>query len=84
MSVRTTLSLDPDVAAEIEKRRSRTARSAKAEINHLLRAGLEHERNLVSQRPPYNTRTVRVGGLKISSLDSITDALAEAEQEAYK
>ena len=42
--MRTTLTLDSDVAAQLERRRRERHSSLKAEVNHLLRVGLEHER----------------------------------------
>jgi hypothetical protein len=82
--MRTTLTLDDDVAAALERlRRSRDA-SLKQLINEALRRGLEDMRGRPKRREPVQTRAVALGRVRVSSIDDIGEALAIAEGEIYK
>lgn len=82
--MRTTLTLDDDVAAALERlRRSRDA-SLKQLINEALRRGLEDMRGRAKRREPVQTRAVALGRVRVSSIDDIGEALAIAEGEIYK
>jgi hypothetical protein len=82
--MRTTLTLDDDVAAALERlRRSRDA-SLKQLINEALRRGLEDMRGRPKRREPVHTRAVALGRVRVSSIDDIGEALAVAEGEIYK
>lgn len=74
--MRTTLTLDPDVAARLEQRRRERHSSLKAEVNHLLRVGLEHEREAVETAPAerFRVEPFSVGELLID-VDDVTAAL---------
>ena len=50
--MRTTLTLDDDVAAALERRRAERGTGLRREVNDLLRAGLAAERQAQSQDPP--------------------------------
>jgi len=54
--MRTTLTLDPDVAAQLDRRRRERHSSLKAEVNHLLRVGLDHERESARTATPERFR----------------------------
>jgi hypothetical protein len=83
-AMRTTLTLDDDVAVVLERlRRSRQA-SLKNLINEALRRGLKDMDNRHKPRAPVRTRAVALGGLRIASIDNIGDALAIAEGEPFK
>ena len=82
--MRTTLTLDDDVAAALERlRRSRDA-SLKQLINEALRRGLEDMRGRPKRREPVQTRAAALGRVRVSSIDDIGEALAIAEGEIYK
>ncbi len=74
--MRTTLTLDPDVAAQLERRRRERRSSLKAEVNHLLRVGLEHDhasaRRAAAER--FIVEPLDVGELLID-IDDVTAAL---------
>lgn len=74
--MRTTLTLDPDVAAQLEQRRRERHSSLKAEVNHLLRVGLEHEREVPEKAPleRFRVEPFSVGELLID-VDDVTAAL---------
>lgn len=74
--MRTTLTLDPDVAAQLDRRRRDRHSSLKAEVNHLLRVGLEHERESVGAAvpEPFRVEPFSVGELLID-VDDVSAAL---------
>jgi plasmid stability protein len=76
--MRTTLTLDDDVATAVERRRRTLNHSFKQEINELLRAGLAH----VEQKPPagprFAVKPLDVGDLLID-VDDVSAALDVAE-----
>jgi Ribbon-helix-helix protein, copG family len=82
--MRTTLTLDDDVAAALERlRRSRDV-SLKQLINEALRRGLEEMRGRPKRREPVETRAVALGRVRLAGIDNIGEALAIAEGEIYK
>lgn len=79
--MRTTLSLDDDVAALLKRAMKRNGTSLKEQVNAALRVGL------VAQPAPARRRQVTRsfdGGAPVISLDSISDALALAEGEGHR
>ena len=82
--MRTTLTLDPDVAAALERLRRSEQRSFKAIINDLLRRGLEQMQRGEREGRPYETSGVSLGRCLIGSLDDVAEALAVAEGEAFR
>jgi hypothetical protein len=82
--MRTTLTIDEDVAAVLERlRKSRDAR-LKQLINEALRRGLREMSGRAKPREEVRTRSVALGRLRISSIDNISEALAAAEGETFK
>jgi hypothetical protein len=82
--VRTTLSLDDDVAAQLE--RVREARRAKLRqvVNEALRLGLAQLSAPPPPRAPYRTPGVDLGPCLVGSLDDVAEALALAEGEGFR
>jgi len=81
--MRTTLSLDDDVAAALERLRKGRDASLKEVVNEALRQGLRQMDR--KQRPSrFRTRTVDLGRCRIGSLDDVAEALALAEGEAFR
>jgi hypothetical protein len=78
--MRTTLTLDPDVAAQLEQRRRERAGSFKEEVNRLLRLGLLNDRaadvGAASRR--YRVEPLATGELLVD-VDDVTAALELAE-----
>jgi len=83
--MRTTLTLDPDVAAALERLRRAGPRSFKALVNELLRRGLEGlARERRPRGAPYRTRGADLGRCRLGSLDNVADVLAVAEGEPFR
>jgi hypothetical protein len=78
--MRTTLTLEPDVAAQIDQRRREHRRSMKEEVNRLLRLGLLHDEEEARQPPRerFRVEPFDVGELLID-IDDVTAALEIAE-----
>lgn len=84
MATRTTLTLDPDVAKEIERRRKEGDRTLKDEVNHLLRLGLASERNAVKPPArPFRTKGLSLGR-QIFPIDDVEAAISYAEGEDHR
>ena len=82
--MRTTLTLDPDVAAEIERRRRARGSSLKQEVNDLLRTGLRHVEEDRRPRRPFRTRSASMGEALVDNLDDITAVLEHAEGPGFR
>jgi hypothetical protein len=76
--VRTTLTLDDDVAAAIEHRRREHNHSLKHEVNELIRVGLQHVDEPCPETPRFRVEPLDTGGLLID-IDDVSTALDIAE-----
>jgi predicted transcriptional regulator len=81
--VRTTLTIDDDVAANLERLRKTRNASLKNLINEALRRGIKEMSARPKRRETFRTRAVDVGEVLIP-LDNISEALAIAESEWFK
>jgi hypothetical protein len=84
LTVRTTLTLDDDVVATLERLRRNRRIGLKQLINEALRRGLKEMGRRRGPREPVRTQAVTLGRLRISSIDNISEALAIVEGENYK
>ena len=82
--MRTTLTIDDDVAATIERLRRGGDANLRDVINEALRRGLQQMTERPKPRPRFETRTVSLGRLRVGSLDNIADVLALIEGEAFR
>lgn len=82
--MRTTLTLDDDVAAWIERVRAKTDASLKDVVNEALRLGLRALSEPQEPRPAYVTPSTSLGGCLVAALDDVAHALALAEGEAFR
>ena len=76
--MRTTLTLDDDVAAALELRRREQGHSLKEEVNDLLRVGLMHVDVQAAEQPRFRVEPFDAGGLLID-IDDVSAALDAAE-----
>ena len=86
--MRTTLTLDADVAALLRRMQQTHGRSFKATVNDALRQGLRQglrQMAAPSARPaPCRTPTADLGRCLLGSLDDVAEALAVAEGERFR
>ena len=82
--MRTTLSLDDDIAAQLEQLRARGDRSFRQLVNDALRAGLALlDREDAAPRGPV-TRAVSLGAPRLPDVDDVSEAIAITEGESYR
>jgi len=79
--MRTTLTIDDDIAAILERRRRVEDKSLKELINEALRRGLAEKPK--APREPFRTQTASIGRILIGNLDDISEVLAVAEGEDH-
>lgn len=81
--MRTTLTLEKDVAARLERVARKRRQSMKGVVNDALRAGLDALERPVS-RPPFRTTGFDLGPSLVGSLDDIEEVLSRVEGEDHK
>jgi hypothetical protein len=81
--MRTTLTLDPDVAAKAKRGAARLGKPFKTVINSALRAGLDQVLNPPTAKP-YRAKPLPMGLKKGFSYDNIGELLAQIEGEDYR
>ena len=82
--MRTTLTIDDDVAAMLERLRRNGNASFKDLINEALRRGLRDMRTRPKPRKQFRTESVDAGALLIPNIDNVAEVLAVVEGEAFK
>ncbi len=82
--MRTTLTIDDDVAVALERLRRSGDNSLKELVNQALRCGLEQLNAPPKHRKPFRTRSVPLGPSLIGSLDERSEVIAIAEGEDHK
>lgn len=82
--MRTTLTLDEDVAAVIERVRKAKRLSLKEVINDALREGLKHTAAPPRHRRPFRTGSVDLGRCYLTNVDNVAEVLAVTEGESFR
>jgi hypothetical protein len=82
--MRTTLTLDDDVAALLARIRASRKTSFKAVVNEALRQGLQQMTSPATPHPPYRTRSVSLGACRVGDLTDIAELLAVGEGDSYR
>ena len=82
--MRTTLSLDDDVAAKIERLRKTRNESLKDLVNAALREGLKSLATPKGKRAPFETASVDLGRCLVGTIDNVAEVLAVAEGESFR
>jgi hypothetical protein len=82
--MRTTLTLDDDVARLIERIRRRRGATLRDVVNDALREGLPRLEAPARPRKLHETRSVSLGGCLIGSVDDVAEALAVAEGDGFR
>ena len=81
--MRTTLTLDEDVAAMVESLRRERDLSLKETINSLLRQALRENAKRNARRPRYETKSADLGACLVDTVDDIAGVLSEVEGDAH-
>jgi hypothetical protein len=81
--MRTTLTIDDDVAAQLERLRKGQDASLKDLINEALRRGLREMSGPARKRKPFRTQSFKMGKALIN-IDNVAEALAYLEGETFK
>ena len=80
--MRTTLTLDPDVADALERQQAKRKTSFKETVNEALRLGLDQLARQASHRPRFHTRPVSLKP-RVTNVDDVAELLALAEGEDF-
>jgi hypothetical protein len=81
--MRTTLTIDADVAVELERLRRKRDASFKELVNEVLRRGLRDMTATQKKRKPFRTRAFKMGEALVN-IDNDAEAIAWAEGENFK
>jgi hypothetical protein len=81
--MRTTLTLEPDVARRVESELRRTGKTLKAVINEALKAGLGMSKKADAAPAPYEIETFDMGIQPGFDIDRANQFYDELEVEAY-
>ena len=82
--MRTTLTIDDDVAVLLERVRKSRKTRLKSIVNDALRQGLKEMRKPHKAKRSYGTRSVSVGSCLIGKIDNVAEVLAVSEGEGFK
>ena len=82
--MRTTLTIDDDVAAELHRLRRLRDVGLKDIVNDALRRGLRDITAVAKRTKPFRTQPLESGRLLVASIDNIAELLAEVEGEAFR
>ena len=82
--MRTTLTIEEDVAVRLDKALATRETSLKALINDALRRGLDDMERPAEPRVAYVLSTVALGECLVPSIDSVAEALTHGEGEAFR
>jgi hypothetical protein len=82
--MRTTLTLDDDVAALLQRVQAKRKAGLKEVVNDALRSGLIAMSAPPEKRRPFRTKLLINGPRSIPNIDNIAEVLAAAEGENFK
>ncbi|HEV2199709.1 MAG TPA: hypothetical protein VGR73_07800 [Bryobacteraceae bacterium] len=82
--MRTTLSLDDDVAALLERARRNSKASFKELVNSALREGLQRVSEPPAKRKRFETTAVDPGRCYLPNLDDVSEVLATIDGEGLR
>lgn len=82
--MRTTLTIDDDVAAVLERLRRERDGNLRDVVNEALRRGLREMTAPAKPRKQFRTRSVDLGTPRLPNIDNVAEVLAIIEGEFYK
>ena len=82
--MRTTLTLDDDVAVLLRREVKRRGGSLKEVVNDVLRSGLERAARSSPDARPFRITPWDLGGSLVGSLDNVEEVLSRVEGERHR
>jgi len=82
--MRTTISLDDDVAVLVNRVRKARKASLKDVVNEAMRHGLKHMLTPEQPKKPFKTSGVSLGRCLVGNLDNVAEVLVTAGDEAFR
>lgn len=82
--MRTTIDFEPDVAAELSRRRGEGGRTLREDVNRLVRLGLAREREDAAHAVPRFSTPTFDTGLPLASVDDVEAALVHSEGDEHR
>jgi hypothetical protein len=82
--MRTTITLEDDVAASLKRLGKRRGLKFKALVNQVLREGIKSMLAPAKKRSVFRTRSVDLGSCRATNVDNVAEVLAVAEGEAFR
>jgi hypothetical protein len=82
--MRTTLTLEADVAAALKRVQTSRGMTLKTAVNAAMRLGLQAMEEPEATRAPYQTPSDDLGKCLIGSLDDVAESLAYGEGDAFR
>jgi hypothetical protein len=82
--MRTTLTLDKDVAAQLKRMHEKKKKPFKQLVNEALRLGLQRLASPPPASRPFKTKAVNLGRCLYGSVDDVSEVLAVAEGEGFR
>lgn len=82
--MRTTITLEDDVAASLKRLGKGRHLKFKALVNLVLREGIKSMMGPVKKRKSFQTRSVNLGSCRTANLDNVAEVLAIAEGESFR
>lgn len=82
--MRTTLTLDSDVAARIDRERRKRGVPLKDIVNQALRAGLDNLDGQTRRQEAFRTEGFSLGHSRVGSVDNVEEVLSRAEGERHR
>jgi hypothetical protein len=82
--MRTTITLEDDVAVSLKRLEKRRGMKFKALVNQVLREGIKCMTAPVKKRSVFRTRSVDLGSCRAANVDNVAEVLAVAEGELFR
>ena len=82
--MRTTITLEDDVAASLKRLEKRRGVKFKALVNQVLREGIKCMTAPAQKRTVFRTRSIDLGSCRAANVDNIAEVLAIAEGESFR
>jgi predicted DNA-binding ribbon-helix-helix protein len=82
--MRTTITLEDDVAASLKRLGKQRGLKFKTLVNHALREGIKSLTGPTKKRSVFRTRSVNLGSCRAGNVDNVAEVLAVAEGESFK